>query len=108
MKLLRELDCSCNKLQGLPAKIGALRQLRKLKCNGNSLEHLPDEIGQCRQLEEIICSENKLVRCRGAGTCKKLRIYSPRTTSLACARRRSRTCPPRWSTSTSRATPDWT
>ena len=48
-----------NKLNILPASIGALKQLRKLSLAGNQLTHLPIEMQACQNLELIRLGANK-------------------------------------------------
>lgn len=47
----RELDVSCNKLEGLPPEIGKCSRLRRIRANGNYLESIPAEVGHCALLE---------------------------------------------------------
>ena len=96
LKLLRELDCSCNKLQALPAKIGALRQLRKLKCNGNSWNTSQTRSASAGSSRRLFVARISSWRCpRRWERARSSGFYSPRTTRWPCARRRSRTSPPR-------------
>lgn len=77
LKLLRDLDCSCNKIEVLPV---LPRQLVRLKCNGNVLVGLPELQGD---LEELYCSENRLVTLpRCLGKLQRLRVLHVQNNEL--------------------------
>eukprot|EP00953_Heterococcus_sp_UTEX-ZZ885_P031032 16336-Heterococcus_DN1.PRE.3 len=91
LPLLRDLDCSCNRLSIFPAElqayhrltrqcvnsaqIGRCTRLRRLKANGNRLTEVPASLSKCVLLDTIILSENKLTALPAAlGTLQGLTV----------------------------------
>lgn len=83
LKLLKELDISCNAIAALPRRIGNLRHLTTFKANGNALSELPDEIGQCLALETLLISENHLITLpRSLGKLRRLKKLQAQNNKL--------------------------
>ncbi|MDD4910756.1 MAG: protein kinase [Sideroxydans sp.] len=59
---LRWLILTDNRLQQLPAEIGACTQLQKLMLSGNQLRELPEEMAGCSRLELLRIAANNFER----------------------------------------------
>lgn len=58
---IRELICSFNKIEKIPAELGRCKRLRTLHLNSNRIRVLPEELGNLDMLEGIVLMCIKVV-----------------------------------------------
>ena len=87
---LRELDCSCNKLQA-PAKIER-SPTPGLKCNGNSWNTSQTRSASASSSRRSFAARISSWRCRARWERARSSVLLAQNSCWPCARRRSRTC----------------
>lgn len=69
LKLLHDLDLSCNSLTSLPAGLTKLRAMRRLNLAENQLTELPSDIGEFKNLCYLNASHNSLLSLPDVSRC---------------------------------------